>query len=319
MAHRNARLTVHGRRLLVSRVLDEGWSVAASAEAAGVSRTTVHKWLRRFREEGPAGLTDRTSRPHRSPRRLDPRLEQRILLARHRRRWGPHQLSYYLGVPRSTAYKVLVRNHCSRLSDFDRPTRTPIRYVRDRPGELIHVDVKKLGRIPDGGGWRVHGRDGVLDRSRKGGLGYDKLHIAIDDHSRLAYVQVHPDERGETCAKFLSDAIDWFAERGITVERVMTDNARNYTISKHFQNVLVDNNIGHKRIRPYRPQTNGKVERFNRTLVDEFAYARTFTSNQARLDALPRWIRYYNTRRRHTGLDGHSPTEIVNNVCGKNT
>lgn len=314
MAHRNARLTVHGRRLIVTRVIEDGWSVATTAEAAGVSRATVYKWLARYREHGEAGLADRSSRPRGCPHRLDARIEQRILLARRRRRWGPHQLSFYLGVPRSTAYKVLVRNGCSRLSDFDRPTGQPIRYVRDRPGELVHVDVKKLGRIPDGGGWRVHGREGHQSR----GIGYDRLHIAVDDHSRLAFVQVHPDERGETCARFLTDAIAWFADQGVTIERVMTDNAKNYTISHDFQNVLRRHRIRHKRIRAYRPQTNGKVERFNRTLVDEFAYARTFTSNQARLDALPRWIRYYNTRRRHTGLDGHTPHESVNNLCGKN-
>lgn len=318
MGHRNARLTVHGRRLLVHRVEVEGWSVATTAESAGVSRATVYKWLRRWRAEGEVGLEDRSSRPRHCPRRLDPRLEQRILLARQRRRWGPHQLEYYLGVPRSTAYKVLVRNGCSRLSDLDRPTRKPIRYVRERPGELLHVDVKKLGRIPDGGGWRVHGRDGDIDRSHKGGLGYDKLHIAVDDHSRLAFLQVHPDEKGTTCAAFLTDAIAWFSDQGITVERVMTDNARNYVVSHDFQKVLTDAEIKHKRIKPYRPQTNGKVERFNRTLVEEFAYARTFASNQARLEALPRWLRYYNHRRRHTGLDGHTPHEIVNNVCGKN-
>ncbi len=151
MGHRNARLTVHGRKLLVHRVEVEGWSVATTAESAGVSRATVYKWLRRWRAEGDAGLEGRTSRPRRSPNRIDPKLEQQILLARHWRRWGPHQLSFYLGVPRSTAYKVLVRNGCSRLTDFDRPTRTPIRYVKDRQGELLHVDVKKLGRIPDGG------------------------------------------------------------------------------------------------------------------------------------------------------------------------
>lgn len=258
MGHRNARLTVHGRRLIVTRVIDDGWSVTASAEAAGVSRATVHKWLRRYREEGEAGLADRSSRPHRSPRRIDPQLEQRILLARRRRRWGPHQLEYYLGVPRSTAYKVLVRNGCSRLSDFDRPTREPIRYVRDRPGELLHVDVKKLGRIPDGGGWRVHGRGNGTARG-EGKLGYDKLHIAVDDHSRLAFVQVHADEKGTTCASFMADAIAWFADQGITVERVMTDNAKNYTLSQAFQTVLSSRNIKHKLIRPRRPQTNGKV------------------------------------------------------------
>jgi transposase InsO family protein len=319
VAHRNARLTVHGRRLIVARVLEEGWSPSTAAEAAGVSRATVYKWLARFREHGEEGLQDRTSRPRRCPNRLNDQLERRILLARKRRRWGPHQLEFYLGVPRSTAYKVLVRHGCSRLADFDRPTGTKIRYVRDRPGELLHVDVKKLGRIPDGGGWRVHGRDGVLDRSHRGGLGYDKLHIAVDDHSRLAFVQVHPDEKGPTCAAFLADAVAWFASKGITIERVMTDNAKNYTVSRDFQQVLRTHRIKHKRIRAYRPQTNGKVERFNRTLVDEFAYARTFAGNQARLDALPRWLRYYNNRRRHTALDGHTPHEIVNNLCGKNT
>ena len=315
MAHRNARLTVHGRRLLVHRVEVEGWSVAATAEAAGVSRATVYKWLRRWRTEGDAGLIDRTSRPVRSPRRLDPKLEQRILTARRRRRWGPHQLSYYLGVPRSTAYKVLVRNGCSRLSDFDRPTREPIRYVKDRPGQLIHVDVKHLGRIPDGGGWRVHGRQGHHNTNQ----GWDKLHIAVDDHSRLAFVQVHPDERGPTCAAFLADAVAWFASQGVPAEAVMTDNAKNYVVARDFQQALEDHQLEHITTRPFRPQTNGKVERFNRTLVDEFAYTRIFESNQARLDALPRWIRYYNQRRRHTALDGHTPLEIVNNLCGKNS
>lgn len=316
MAHRNARLTVHGRQLIVSRVMEDGWTVAASAEAAGVSRATVYKWLRRFRDEGPAGLADRTSRPHRSPRRLDEATERRILTARRRRRWGPHQISFYLGVPRSTAYKVLVRNGCSRLSDFDRPSRTVIRYVKDRPGELIHIDVKKLGRIPDGGGWRAHGRGEGTARGR--GAGYDKLHIAVDDHTRLAFIQIHPDEKGPTCARFLDDAIAWFNSQGVTIEAVMTDNAKNYTASHDFQAALASAEARHVLIPPFRPQVNGKVERFNRTLVDEFAYARVFTSNQARLDALPRWLRYYNLRRRHTALDGHTPNEILNNLCGKN-
>ena len=251
---------MHGRRLIVTRVLEEGWSPTTAAEAAGVSRATVYKWLARFREHGEAGLEDRTSRPHRCPGRLDEKLEARILLARKRRRWGPHLLEFYLGVPRSTAYKVLVRHGCSRLADFDRPTGTPTRYVRERPGELLHVDVKKLGRIPDGGGWRVHGRDGVLDRSHKGGLGYDKVHIAVDDHPRLAFVQVHPDEKGATCAKSMADAVAWFAEQGVAIKRVMTDNAKNYTVSHDFQRVLRDNRIRHKRISRLTPdQRQGRT------------------------------------------------------------
>lgn len=315
MANRKPCLSVYGRWLVVHRVVDEGWSVAASAEAAGVSRTTVYKWLARWRAEGDGGLDTRSSRPHRSPRRLDPDVERRILLARSRRRWGPHRISYYLGVPRSTVYKVLSRHGCSRLSDFDRPTMTPIRYVKDRPGQLIHIDVKKLGRIPDGGGWRVHGRAG----HHGSGQGWDKLHIAVDDHSRMAFVQPHADEKSDTCVRFLHDAVAWFDSHGITVEAIMTDNAKNYVQSFDFADALDELDLRHVRIRPFRPQTNGKVERFNRTLAEEFAYARTFTSNQQRLDALPRWVRYYNTRRRHTGLDGHTPNEIVNNVCGKNT
>ena len=319
MAHRRARLTPYGRQLLVSRILEDGWSVTTAAEAAGVSRATAYKWLARYREAGPAGLLDRSCRPHRSPRRIDPALEQRILTARRRRRWGPHRISYALGVPRSTVSKVLVRNGCSRLADFDRPTGRVIRsFVMDRPGQLIHIDVKKLGRIPDGGGWRVHGRDGDGVDRRHRGLGYDFLHIAVDDHSRLAFVQIHANEKGTTCAAFLADAVSWFANQNIRVEAVMTDNAKNYVISRDFQAALQTVGARHVVIPPYRPQVNGKVERFNRTLVDEFAYARVFTSNQHRLDALPRWVRYYNTRRRHTGLDGHSPHEIVNNLCGKN-
>lgn len=319
MAHRRARLTPYGRQLLVTRIIDDGWTAAAAAEAAGVSRATAYKWLARFREEGPEGLLDRSCRPRRSPRQLDAALEQQILTVRRRRRWGPHRIGYALGVPRSTVSKVLARNGCSRLSDFDRPTGAPIRYVKDRPGELIHVDVKKLGQIPDGGGWRMLGREGVADRSRKSGRGYDYLHIAVDDHSRLAFVQVHRDEKGDTCAAFLTDAIAWFATHGVTVEAVMTDNAKNYVISRAFQDALAAGGARHVVIPPFRPQVNGKVERFNRTLADEFAYTRTYTSNQARLDALPRWVRYYNTHRRHTALDGHSPHEIVNNLCGKNT
>ena len=267
MAHRNARLMVHGRRLLVERVVVEGWSAATAAEAAGVSRAAVYKWVARWRAESEAGLRDRSSRPTRSPRRLDAAaVEERILLARRRRRWGPHRISFSLGVPRSTAYKVLVRAGCERLADLDRSTGTPIRYVRDRPGELVHIDVKKLGRILDGGGWRVHGRSG----HHGSGQGYDKLHIAIDDRTRLAFVQAHLDERGETCAAFLADAIGWFATNGVTVERVMTDNALNSALSREFRDTLDARNVRHLRARPFRPQTNGKVERFNRTLVDEF-------------------------------------------------
>lgn len=313
MAQRRTRgkLTPYGRMLLVDRVLHQGWSPAAAAEAAGVSRATVYKWLARYRAEGEAGLEDRSCRPLRSPRLLDARLEERILLARRRRRWGPHRISYALGVPRSTVHKVLVRNGVSRLSDFDRPTGMPVRYVKDRPGQLLHVDVKKLGRIPDGGGWRIHGRQGHHNT----GQGYDKLHIAVDDHSRLAFVQVHADERGPTCAAFLTDAVAWFADQGIgVVEAVMTDNARNYTDARVFQDALAAAGARHVRIRPFRPQTNGKVERFNLTLKNEWAYTHAYTDNQARLDTLEAFVHDYNHHRGHTAHNGGAPMSLVNNV-----
>ena len=296
MAHRNARLTVRGRRLVVERVVVEGWSAATAAEVAGVWRATVYEWVARWRAAGDESVYDRSSRPARSPRRLDAAVEERILLARRRRRWGPHRISFSLGVPRSTAYKVLVRAGCERLANLDRPTGTPIRYVRDRPGELAHIDVKKLGQIPEGGGWRVHSRSG----HHGSGQGYDKLHIATDDRTRRAFVQADPDERGETCAAFLARAIDWFATNGVTVERVMTDNALNSALSREFRDTLDAHNVRHLRTRPFRPQTNGKVERFNRTLVDEFSYTRLCTPNRACPDALPRLVAYYKMSRRHT-------------------
>jgi transposase InsO family protein len=184
-----------------------------------------------------------------------------------------------------------------------------VRYERERPGELIHIDVKKLGRIPPGGGHRVHGRRVRPNRER--GHGYDYLHVAIDDHSRYAYVEIHPDERGTTCTGFLIRTAQHFAELGVGIERVMTDQAKNYVRSRDFQGALADLGATHKVTRPYRPQTNGKAGRFNRTLLDEWAYAKLYRSNGARLAALPRWIQIYNHRRPHTALDGLPPISRV--------
>ena len=222
-----------------------------------------------------------------------------------RRSWrrGPHLLAGRLGMAPSTVHAVLARHGLSRLARMDRVTGEIIRYERDHPGELIHVDVKKLGRVPDGGGWRVLGRDNGPARHR--GKGYDYLHVAIDDHTRIAFVQAHADEKGTTCAAFLTDALAFFAELGITVERVMTDNAKNYTLSRDFQAALGDRS--HKTTRPYRPQTNGKAERFNRTLLDEWAYTRAFTSNDERLGTLQAWITDYNWKRTHSSLGNHPP------------
>ena len=312
--HRKAKLTVFGRRLLVDRIELEGWPVAHAAAMTGVSRQTATKWVRRYRAEGLAGLEDRSSRPHRSPRRLAPEQVAAILAARHELGVGPHRLAPVVGSPRSTITDVLRRHGLSRLRDRDRPSGVPIRYVRERPGELLHLDVKKLGRIPDGGGHRIHGRGGGTRRARRG---YDFVHHAIDDASRVAYVDVFGDERGATCAGFLREAAAFFARQGVRIERVMTDNARNYVDSRLFQTAIADIGARHKRTRPFRPQTNGKSERFNRTLLDEWAYARPYTSNNERLIALPEFVERYNHHRPHTSLKGLTPMAfLVNNVSG---
>lgn len=305
MPHRRAKLTPFGRLLIAQRVEEMGWSVVAAADAAGVSRATVHKWVRRYREGGEAGLEDRSSAPSRCPHALPPRTVHRVLKARGRLKRGPHHLGAVLGMPRSTVYGVLARHGMSRLDHTDRPSGAPIRYERERPGELLHVDVKKLGRIPDGGGHRMLGRTTATRRRRR--QGYDYLHACIDDHSRMAYVEVHPDERGETCAAFLARAAGFYAERGARIEAVMTDNALNYVRSRAFLEAMATIGAWHQRIPPYRPRANGKVERFNRTLAEEWAYVRLYTSNRERLAALPRWVRFYNERRPHTALGGLPP------------
>ena len=297
--HRKAKLTVFGRRLLVERIDVEGWPVAHAAAMTGVSRQTATKWVRRYRAEGLAGLEDRSSRPHRSPRILAPDQVALILAARHELGVGPHRLAPVVGSPRSTITDVLRRHGLSRLHDRDRPSGVPIRYVRERPGELLHIDVKKLGRIPDGGGHRFRGRGNGTPIAR---AGYDYVHAAIDDMSRVADVEAFGDERGPTCARFLREAAAWFARQGVRIERVMTDNARNYVDSRDFQAALADLRARHKRTRPRRPQTNGKSERFNRTLLDEWAYARPYASNNERLLALPDFVDRYNNQRPHTAL-----------------
>jgi transposase InsO family protein len=317
VAHRRAKLTLLGRRLLVDRILVDGMPVAHAADMVGVSRQTAWKWLRRFEAEGPVGLEDRSSRPARSPRALAQVQVEAILAARHEHRFGPHRLAPIVGIPRSTIGDVLTRHGLSRLRDQDGPSGIPIRYVRERPGELLHIDVKKLGRIPDGGGHRFRGRVTGTPRAHRG---YDYLHVAIDDMSRVAYVAPFADERGPTCARFLLDAAAFFASHGVRIERVLTDNAKNYTLSHVFADALSDLGIRHKLTRPFRPQTNGKAERFNGTLLTEWAYVRRYDTNRARLDALPVFVDHYNRARPHGSLNGQSPmTVLVNNVSGNHS
>ncbi|MBY5163134.1 IS481 family transposase [Salsipaludibacter albus] len=319
MEHRRAALTVAGRRLLVERIRFGGWPVTRAAEAQGVSRATAHKWLGRYDTEGWAGLAGRSSRPHRIPHRISPEREAAIIAHRQATLEGPHRIGWALGESRSTVWRVLRRNGLPRLADLDRATRTVVRYQRDRPGELVHVDVKKQGRIPDGGGWRIHGRGKVASgthlraRGKQPRLGFDYLHIAVDDRTRIAYLEAHRDERKETATGFIARAIDHFAQLGIGVERVMTDNGSCYR-SRLFRDQLADRGVRHLRTRPYRPQTNGKVERFNLTLKNEWAYVQPYTSNQQRLDALDGWLHHYNHHRPHTAHDGQAPMSHVDNL-----
>jgi len=314
VSHANARLTVRGRLLIVERRRD-GWKQAHIAAAMGVSRKCVRYWLDRFATEGEAGLADRSSRPHRCPTKTPASVETQIIKVRQTERRGRGWIAAELGVPARTVSRVLARHHLPHLAELDPMTgerlraskTTTVRYERDRPGELVHMDVKKLGRIPDGGGWRAHGRGAGDNRDRKHGTGYDYVHSLVDDHSRLAYSEILPDEKGPTCAAFLERAIGYFADHGIArVDRLMTDNAWAYRWS--LREVCAAHAIRQKFIRPHCPWQNGKVERLNRTLATEWAYRRVFASNAERAAALAPWIEYYNTRRRHHALGGLPPT-----------
>jgi transposase InsO family protein len=324
VSHRNAPLSPTGRLRLARCIVDDGWPLRRAADRYQVSVTTAQRWAGRYREHGKDGMGDRSSRPHHSPRQLDRRTERRILGLRVSRRWGPERIAYRLRLNPSTVHKVLRRYLAPPLSWTDpatgarlRARPTPRRYEHEAPGELVHVDVKKLGRIPDGGGHRVHGRAVARPIKKSVKPGYAFLHHAIDDHSRLAYSEILADERRETVVAFWARARAWFADRGITVERVLTDNGCAYR-SKLFAAALGDN-VTHKRTRPYRPQTNGKVERFNRTLLEEWAYARPYASEAERAAAYPGFLHRYNHHRGHTALGGLPPAARVTNLAGQNT
>jgi transposase InsO family protein len=316
-----------GRLRLARCVVDDGWPVRRAAERFQVSPTTAARWAGRYRQLGAVGMVDRSSRPHRSPRRTPSRIERRIINIRVTRRWGPARIGYLLGVHPSTVHRVLTRFGLARLRWLDRATGRVIRrYEHPAPGDLVHVDIKKLGRIPDGGGHRVTSRaDGQRNRAASAGthrdrhhkprLGYAYLHNAVDDHSRLAYTEILPDETKHTTAAFWLRAHAYFTTCGITVRRVLTDNGGCYR-SHEFAAALGEA-ITHKRTRPYRPQTNGKVERFNRTLLDEWAYATTYRSETERSAALPTWLHTYNHHRGHTALGDQPPATRVPNLSGQ--
>lgn len=307
MSHSNARLTRYGRLQIVQHRAD-GHTPAGIAAMMGVSRATVYKWLRRYDSEGIPGLEDRSSRPHRLNRTLAPAVVAAIAALRREHAWGPHRISYALGIARSTVYAVLRRLGLHRLAWLHRSTREVVRYERAAPGELIHLDVKKLGRIPDGGGKRFD--PGFLEngagRHASRGLGCDYIHVAVDDYSRYAYAEALPDERGDTTAAFLVRAMHTFQELGIRVQRLLTDNGGNYR-SRAFSDVASANGVQLRRTRPYRPQTNGKAEAFNKTLQREWAYVRLYRSNAERTAALIPFLDQYNGDRPHTALGGLTP------------
>lgn len=298
--HSFARHTPFGRETLVDRVLRKGWSVSQAATAAQISIRTAYKWLSRYRLEGVAGLRDRSSRPHECPAQTDPERQELVLALRRSRQSGP-QIARSLRMPRSTVARVLKRAGLHRLRYLE-PPEPPNRYERKRPGELLHLDVKKLGRIGGHIGHRIHG-----DRSRRiRGAGWEFVHVCIDDASRLAYVEVLRDELGVTTAAFLERALAWFRQLGIRVQRILTDNGPNYR-SQVFRFFCLRRGIRLLYTRPYRPRTNGKAERFIQTLLREWAYARPYAHSRFRARSLKPWVRYYNQRRPHGSLDGKPP------------
>jgi transposase InsO family protein len=329
MSHANAALTPRARLRLAQLIVDRGWTYAAAAKMFMVSPRTAKKWADRYSSEGPAGMVDRSSRPKTSPTRTSPEMVRRIVGLRWRHRLGPVQIGGRLGLQASTVHAVLVRCRINRLSHIDRVTGEPLRrYEHPYPGSLIHVDVTKFGNIPDGGGHRFLTRqqsraNGIATARRTGErgkryrplIGTAFVHTVIDDHSRLAYAEICTDEKAATAIGVLQRAVSWFAAHGVTVERVLSDNGSAYR-SYAWRDACAELGITPKRTRPYRPQTNGKIERFHRTLSDGWAYARHYHSETDRRAALPGWIHFYNHHRAHSAIGGLPPINRLNNLPG---
>jgi transposase InsO family protein len=298
--HNNARSCPASRGLLVRRILG-GMSVTGAAESAGVSRRTAFKWKRRFTEAGEVALVDRSSRPHRMPRQTHPDRVEEVLRLRRRRNSGP-QIAARVGLSTATVARVLARHGLSRLKSLE--IKEPVlRYQRDHPGELIHVDIKKLGRIGRIG-HRIHGDYSIKTR----GIGWEFVHVAIDDASRMAYAEVLPNERSPSSTAFLRRSVTWFQNRGVTVQAVMSDNGSCY-VSHRFQATCQKLKLRHLRTRPYRPKTNGKAERFIQTLLREWAYKRPYSTSIQRTNRLPRYLNHYNLRRPHAALNKRTPAQ----------
>ncbi len=328
MPHANAALTPKARLKLARLVVDDGWPVARAAERFQVSWPTARRWADRYRQAGPEGMHDRSSRPHRSPTKTPQPLVRRIVHLRWKHRLGPVAIADKVGLAPSTVHAVLLRCQLSRLSAVDRVTGEPVRrYEHPHPGSLLHVDVKKLGNVPDGGGWRYVGRrQGNRNRAATPGkprshnrepqLGTAYVHTVIDDHSRVAYAEVHDDETAPTAVGVLRRAVAWFAARGVKTQRVLSDNGSCYR-SHAWRDACAELGVVHKRTRPYRPQTNGKIERFHRTLTAGWAFQRLFTSESARRKALPGWLHEYNHHRPHTAIGNVPPITRLTNLSGQ--
>ena len=327
MSHGNAALTPRQRLRLARQVVDDGWSISAAADYFHVSYPTAAKWARRYLELGAEGMVDRSSRPHTHPNRTPQSVVKKIVHVRIKKRLGPVQIAGRLGLPASTVHAVLVRCKLNRLSHVDVKTGEPARrYEHEKPGAMIHVDVKKLGNIPNGGGWRFVGREqGRQNRRSTPGLQRSKhrhelmrhafVHTVIDDHSRVAYAEIHDDETAATAIGVLRRATSWFADRGVTVERVLSDNGSAYR-SHAWRDACRELGITPKRTRPYRPQTNGKIERFHRTMADGWAFTKHYNSESARRAALPAWLHHYNHHRLHTAIGKVPPISRLNNLPG---
>jgi transposase InsO family protein len=326
VSHANAALTPRARARLGRYVVLDGFTVSQAAQRFEVSYRTAKRWADRYREQGEAGMADRSSRPHRIAK-TPPKVVRKIVSLRRRKRWGPVEIGDALGLPASTVHAVLKRCRLNRLSHLDRLTGEPVRrYEHDHPGDLLHVDVKKLGNIPDGGGWRYVGRvqgqrhraatpDKPKNAQWNPKMGTAFVHTVIDDHSRVAYAEIHDDETAATAAAVLQRAVAWFAVRGVTVQRVLSDNGGAYR-SHLWRDTCAALGITPKRTRPYRPQTNGKIERFHRTLGG-WAFDRFYPSEAARRDALPAWLHDYNHHRPHTAIGRQAPITRLTNLSGQ--